>query len=879
MALTKIEPIAIVGIGCRFPQADNPQTFWQLLSSGNHAITPVPAERWAMETYYDPTPGAAGKMSSAQGGFLTDVDRFDAAFFGIRDEEAQHIDPQQRLFLEVAWEALEHASIAPLNLGGSATGVFTGLCTIDYHRLLYRDIHCIGPHSGTGTTMSITANRLSYLLDLRGPSMAVDAACSSSLVAVHLACQSLRSQESNLCIAGGINLILSPDSMISSSQTGLLSAQGACRPFDQKADGYVRGEGCGVVVLKRLGDAQADGDNILAVIRGSAINQDGLSNSLTAPNGLAQQALIQRALETGGVTPQDIDYVEAHAVGTPLGDAIEFKALKKALMAKRDRPCYVGSLKPNIGHLEAASGIAALIKVVLALHHESIPPQLNFEQANAYVDLDGAPFEIAVDGQGWPRTSRPRLAGVSTFGFGGTNAHLVIAEAPAEQTAEDTTHRTKGEMPPGLQQLGTSECDRTHHLITLTAKSPSALRHLAARYSEFLSDQALMTGLRTAEEKLATHALADQQSQLSNVCFTANTGRSHFSHRLCLISESSNQLQQQLAQFSEGEETLLASQFITGKVKGRKRLKIVFHFPEPTVGTLRLGKTLYQTQPIFRQAFDSCAQLSPQPILLDFGFEASAEAIALSATAKASEFVIAYAFATMWQRWGVRPTAVTGEGIGDYAAACVAGLLNIEQVMPLLSGLIAAPMENMDSLAYQVPRVPVSFSRESPLRQQAVSKLTGDSGDNPKVQAALQKHLPPFESALFERGGYDWVLPMGATRGLDNAMLAPVGQTVKIQQFQDELNVWPQLLTQLGRLFVQGVAVDWAEFDRGYERSRLPLPTYPFERSSHWFGLSKPAEKAPQPAEQPAGSSPLKPVLATLNAPLASRYSQAANNN
>ncbi|MEN8446799.1 MAG: hypothetical protein ABG776_17515, partial [Cyanobacteria bacterium J06555_13] len=359
-----------------------------------------------------------------------------------------------------------------------------------------------------------------------------------------------------------------------------------------------------------------------------------------------------------------------------------------------------------------------------------------------------------------------------------------------------------------------------------------------------------------------------------------------------LISESSNQLQQQLAQFSEGEETLLASQFITGEVKGRKRPKIVFHFPEPTVGTLRLGKTLYQTQPTFRQAFDSCAQLSPQPILLDFGFEASAEAmaepslrenapptIALSPTTKASGFVIAYAFATMWQRWGVRPTAVTGEGIGDYAAACVAGLLNIEQVMPLLSDLLATPIENMDSLAYQVPRVPVSLSQESPLRQQAISKLTGDSGDNPKVQAALQKHLPPFEPALFEQGGYDCVLPMGANRRLDNAMLASVGQTVKIQQFQDELDVWPQLLTQLGRLFVQGVAVDWAEFDRGYERSRLPLPTYPFERSSHWFGLSKPAEKATQPAEQPTGSSLPQPVLATLNAPLASRYSQAANNN
>ncbi len=536
------EPIAIIGIGCRFPGADSPEDFWQLLRRGKQAVTSVPPERWPVETYYDPNPDAAGKMSSAQGGFLSGVDQFDAAFFGIRDEEAQHIDPQQRLFLEVAWEALEHASIAPLNLGGSATGVFTGLCTIDYHRLLYRNADCIGPHSGTGTTMSITANRLSYLLDLRGPSMAVDAACSSSLVAVHLACQSLRSQESNLCIAGGVNLILSPDSMISSSQTGLLSAQGACRPFDAQADGYVRGEGCGVVVLKRLADAQADGDPVLAVIRGSAINQDGLSNSLTAPNGLAQQALIRRALEIGDVSAKDIDYVEAHAVGTPLGDAIEFKALKQVLMEGRSHPCRIGSLKPNIGHLEAASGIAALIKVVLSLHHESIPPQLNFEQANPYVNFDGTLFEIAKAEQPWPRSPRPRIAGVSTFGFGGTNAHLVVAEAPVDQAVERS--------PSRLNSLESIEIDdspveqpfqRSHHLLTITAKSESALRHLAARYSHFL-DSYLSD----------SHDQSSQRSapQISDVCSTANTGRSHFAHRLCLVSDSSMRLRQQLTQFS-----------------------------------------------------------------------------------------------------------------------------------------------------------------------------------------------------------------------------------------------------------------------------------------------------------------------------------------
>jgi acyl transferase domain-containing protein len=427
-----MEPIAIVGVGCRFPKAKNPEAFWQLLRNGVDAIAPVPKERWDIDAFYDPNPEAPGKMNTRWGGFLEQVDGFDAEFFGMSADEVEHTDPQQRLFLEVAWEALENAGIVPTSLAGSQTGVFVGMCTVDYHRLLYKNYSQIKEYSGIGTTFCIAANRLSYLLDLRGPGMAVDTACSSSLVTVHLACQSLRSGESDLCLAGGVNLILSPDSTISSSQTRMLSPTGRCKTFDANADGYVRGEGCGIIVLKRLSDATRDGDKILALIRGSAVNQDGLSNSLSAPNGLAQQAVIRQALKNANVQPAEISYVDAHAVGTSIGDAIELKALKAVLTEGREanQPCSIGSIKPSIGHLEAAAGMSALIKIVLSLQHEEIPPHLHFNELNPFVSLKNTPLSIPTELQKWPRGEKRRLAGVSAFGFGGTNAHVILEEAP-----------------------------------------------------------------------------------------------------------------------------------------------------------------------------------------------------------------------------------------------------------------------------------------------------------------------------------------------------------------------------------------------------------------------------------------------------------------
>jgi len=417
----KTEAIAIIGLGCRFPGAPDPESFWQLLHDGKDAITEVPLERWDLRAFYDPKRATPGKMNTRWGGFLQHVDQFDPSFFSISPREAVRMDPQQRLLLEVAWESLEHAGMPPDKVAGSQTGVFIGISSNDYARLGQDDPSLIDAYAGTGNAHSIAANRLSYFLDLRGPGIAIDTACSSSLVAVHMACQSLRNGECSMALAGGVNVILSPELSIAFSQAQMMSADGRCKTFDNDADGYVRAEGCGLIILKPLSSALRDGDMILALIRGSAVNQDGRSNGLTAPNGPAQEAVIRLALHNAGVSPNQVSYVETHGSSTPLGDPIEFESLKAVLMQNRspDQTCVIGSVKTNIGHLEAAAGIAGLIKVVLSLQKGEIPAHLNLRKLNQHISLEGTTFIIPQQRQPWPE-SRLRLAGVSSFGFGGT---------------------------------------------------------------------------------------------------------------------------------------------------------------------------------------------------------------------------------------------------------------------------------------------------------------------------------------------------------------------------------------------------------------------------------------------------------------------------
>lgn len=805
-----MEPIAVIGLGCRFPGAGSPDAFWQLLRNGSDAIEPIPEDRWDIEAFYDPNPDRPEKMSTRWAGLLKDIDRFDANFFGMSAEEVEHTDPQQRLFLEVAWEAFEHAGIVPEQLRGTHTGVFVGLCTVDYHRLLYKDYACIGPHSGTGTTPCITANRLSYLLDLRGPSMAVDTACSSSLTTVHLACQSLRAGESDLCVTGGVNLILAPDSTISSSQMRMLSPRGRCNTFDARADGYVRGEGCGVVVLKRLSDARRDGNNILALIRGSAINQDGLSNSLTAPNGLAQQAVIRRALEQSGVNPADVDYVEAHAVGTAIGDAIEFKALKSVLMEGRevDQTCLIGSAKPNIGHLEAASGIAALIKVILALHHGEIPPHLYLETLNPYISLDDVPLAIPTELQPWPRRASRRIAGVNAFGFGGTNAHVVVEAAPLDLSVADR---------------GPDLGERSHHLLTLSAKSESALLALVAQYDKFLH----------------TH----QDVSLADICFSANTGRSHFDHRLCAIASSADELRQKLQSFMANPA---ANAVAYRKVSGRKRPKLAFLFPGEGQHYGSLALQLYVTQPHFRTYFNRCnGLLKPylKTSLVDLLLQNR------MMTSPKLQFVIEYALAQMWLDWGVVPKAAIGYGVGELVAACVSGILSLDTALCLVHHSAHSNRQALEQAAEAATYSPAKLPVFSGTADSDMSSAMANA-DYWCCQWQPTDHLKPAEWR--QRQSYKLLLPDGQCPA--DLPEASVGS----QANQSGAANYLTLLYCLSELYTAGMAVNWARFDSGRWRQRVQLPTYPFQRQRFWF-------QAPAPAKAEATSDTLRPSLEILS--------------
>ncbi|MEM9492506.1 MAG: polyketide synthase, partial [Myxococcota bacterium] len=497
------EPIAIIGIGCRYPGARGTKGFWQLITSGVDAVTEVPPERWDTAAFYDPDPKAEGKMSTRWGGFLDNIDLFDPQFFKIAPREADSLDPQQRLLLEVTWEALEDAGQVPEKLAGTKTGVFVGISAFDYYTLTCQDTRNIGPYFGTGNTHAVAANRLSYVFDFRGPSIALDTACSSSLVATHLGCQSLRSGEATLAVAGGAHLILYPWLNVAYSKAGLMSPVGRCKSFDASADGYVRSEGAGIVVLKLLSQALADGDRIYAIIRGSAVNQDGRSNGLTAPNPKAQEAVLRAAYADAEIDPSTVQYIEAHGSGTKLGDPLEMKSLASVIGRGRssDELCWVGAVKSNIGHPEAAAGVAGLIKTSLSLHSRQIPPSIHFENPNPYIPFDKIPLRVPTALMPWPDRPGPALAGVSAFGFGGTNAHLVLEEAPSAES------RPAGDV-----------LERPLNLLTLRAKSERALRDMAGRYRDLLDEQ--------------------PELSLADLCYSANTGRSNFPQRLAVSAQS-----------------------------------------------------------------------------------------------------------------------------------------------------------------------------------------------------------------------------------------------------------------------------------------------------------------------------------------------------
>jgi acyl transferase domain-containing protein/acyl carrier protein len=640
--LLNAEPIAIVGVGLRFPGANDRPSFWRLLRDGCDAISEVPRERWNIDDYYDPRPGTPGRVSSRFGGFITDVDRFDARFFGMSPREAMSLDPQHRVLLEVAWHAIEDAGLPPQALAGSPTGVFIGITTDDYAQLQTSADVAADIYSGLGVTKSAAAGRLSYVLGLRGPSMAIDTACSSSLVAVHLACESLHREECRVALAGGVNLLLSPLGAIQLSQMKTLAPDGRCKTFDAAADGYVRSEGCGVVVLKRVSDAIADNDRVLALIRGSATNHDGRSGGLTVPNGNAQEAVVRGAIARAGIAPADVSYVEAHGSGTALGDPIEAQALGAVLGEGRapGRPAIIGSVKTNIGHLEAAAGIAGLIKVVLMAAHREVPPHVHFREANPHIGMSGLPLAIVTDRTAWRvEPGQRRYAGVSGFGLTGTNAHVVIEEPPDDEPAAGEPARA--------------------HVLPLSAHTPEALRALVESWVEFLG--------------------ADEPGvPIAGVCHTAAVRRAHHAERIAVVGRTHEEFANRLRAFMRGE----ASAVVTGSAASAVKPKVVFVFPGQGAQWIGMARSLSEGLPAFRDALARCDAV----IRHEIGASIIEELERDSGTWRLDRidllqpalFAIQVALAAAWADLGVVPDAVIGHSMGEVAAAHVAGALSLE---------------------------------------------------------------------------------------------------------------------------------------------------------------------------------------------------------
>ncbi|STZ22095.1 beta-ketoacyl synthase [Mycolicibacterium phlei] len=643
------DPIAIVAVSCRFPGAPNPEAFWELLSGGIDAIREIPEDRFDIDEFYDPDPDAPGKTYTRYGGFLDGIDGFDPEFFGISPREAVWIEPQQRLILETVWEGLERAGYSPAALRGSRTGIFTGVAANEYaHLLSAESIEKIEPHFITGNALNAISGRVAFALGFEGPAVAVDTACSSALVAVHQACLALHNGDCDLALAGGVNVLLSPVTTVAASRARMLSPVGRCKTFDASADGYVRSEGCGIRVLKRLSDAQRDGDRVLAVIPASAVNQDGASSGLTVPNGGAQQRLIESVLDRAGLSGGDVDYLEAHGTGTPLGDPIEVQAAAAVYGASRDpqKPLLMGSVKTNIGHTESASGAAGLIKVVLSLQHGMLPQSLHFDTPSPHIPWDSLPVKVVDKPVPWQTNGRPRRAGVSSFGFTGTNAHVLVEEAP---------------QPPAVES---GADDPSVNVLPLSARSPEALVELAQRYDAWLA--------------------ANPDVDLADVCLTAGTGRSHFEHRAALVVDSIDSARHALAD-------LAANRTRPGVVRGE-------HTHRPTTAWLFTGqgsqytgmaRELFDSEPVFadtvRACADAVADILPRPLLEVLFDPTAADELRHTSYAQPALFAVEMGLARLWQSWGVQPDVVLGHSVGQYAAACVAGVFSLEDGARLMA--------------------------------------------------------------------------------------------------------------------------------------------------------------------------------------------------
>jgi acyl transferase domain-containing protein/acyl carrier protein len=896
------EPIAIVGLGLRFPGADSPQAFWKLLQSGVDMVTEIPADRWAVDDYYDPQPGRSGKMYIREAAFVDAVDKFDASFFDISPREAASIDPQHRMLLEVAWEAFERAGIAPSQLMDSQTGVFVGMSENDYYAHLKNTGAHDNVYAATGNSNYYAAGRLSYLLGLQGPNMIVDTACSSSLVAVHLACQSLRLGECDLALAGGVQLMLLPDPMIGTAQLNAFATDGRSKTFDATADGYGRGEGCGVIVLKRLGDALAAGDPILAVLRGSAVNHGGRSSGLTAPNKLAQEALLRQALQNAKVQPEAVSYIEAHGTGTQLGDPIEVGALTTVFGSSRSEPLWIGSVKTNIGHLEPAAGIAGLIKVVLSLQEKQIPPSLHFNNPNPFIDWESSPVRVPT--QCIPWSAKKRIAGVSSFGMSGTNCHLVVEEAPARQNE-------KSENSP----------ERPWHILTLSAKNEAALNALVARYVAFLHEAPAIS--------------------LADLCYSANVGRNHFGDRLSIVCDSIAQLAEQLKCYPQRPSIQMQHNVVPDN---QLSPKIAFLFTGQGSQYIDMGRELYETQPTFRRTMDDCDGIL-RPLLgesiLNILYTSRSTTqsysedspLDLTVYTQPALFAFEYALAKLWISWGIEPDVVLGHSVGEYVAACLAGVFSLEDGLKLIAArgrlmqglphgemlsirsdekrveatiapyradvaiaaingpqsvVISGKDEIIDKLAAQLASegikthlLTVSHAFHSPMMTpilnafrdvaraisykspslSLISNVTGQLATDEVVTPDYWvRHIHSTVRfadgiATLQEQNTDIFLEVGpkpTLLGMAKQIHSENGSAshpLMLPSLREEGSDWQQMLSTCSQLVVNGVEIDWAGFDKDYSRHKILLPTYPFQRERHWVEstLKKPQQQGVGP--------------------------------
>ena len=904
-------PIAIVGLGCRAPGGViDADSFWKLLSEGRDAVRPPPRERWDHDALYDPDPETPGRIAARCGGFIEDIDRFDADFFRLSPREVEGMDPQQRLFLEVCWEALENAGQAPDRLHGSSTGVFVGAAGSDYAYMQMKsgDPTVFGPHFASGIAHSVLSGRVSYLLGLQGPSITIDTACSSSLVAIHLACQALRNRECRLALAGGVNLILTPDIYIALSRARMLAPDGLCKAFDAAADGFGRGEGAAVVALKRLSDAQEDGDRILAVIRGSAVNQDGPSSGLTAPNGPAQEAVIRAALAQADLSPRQVGYVEAHGTGTELGDPLEAQALGAVFAADRPagQPLLISSVKANIGHLEAAAGAIGLVKLVLSLQHKTIPAHPHFKTPSSHIAWDEWKLSVPDKAVRWPELDGRFIGGISSFGFSGTNAHIVLEAAAALTDQSDDLSRG--------------------WLFPLSAHRQDALHELA----------------------VATRDAIGPEARLADVARTLTLGRANLAHRAVLRAESVAGLRTGLDALSRGDDVPGGG---ATQVIGGDPPRIAFLFTGQGAQYAGMAAGLYAAAPAFREAFNRCDEILTPLLgrsLRNLVLEATdAKTLEQTGLAQPALFSVEYAIAEFLRSVGVVPVAVMGHSVGEYVGACVAGALDLRDALSLIvargslmqslptggamaavfapeSRVIAAlapfaadvsiaavngPAQTVisgaaesvqtlcDTFASQgvkTHRLPVSHAFHSPLVApildafeaeaakvsfrapdiRIISNLTGKplAASEIKSPAYWRRHLR--EGVRFADGlrsladmKIDVCIEIGPHPAL-SGFAATVFDETSGPHFVSTLrrgsDDWQSMLDTVGRLYLAGAEIDWRGLDPDRRGRPVALPTARFQRQRYWFAPKTTA------VPQASGKSTGHPLLGVrLRSPLA----------